>query len=251
MLASVLRERMMAGELTGEALTQEDLVAEFRVSRPSVREALRILETEGLVIVRRGSAGGAIVQRPTVDAIAWTLGLVLQARQVSVADVARTVCMIEPACAAMCARRSDRAEVVVPALRGHVVQARAVVHDGVAFARAARQWDDAIVERCGNRTMQLVAGAITALWTAHSTDWAAEAEAQARFPSLEHRHAGVHGMERITDAIERGDATAAATGLSKHLVVSTRFIDTGPGHLVNVTHQRTGYTADRQGNPRI
>ena len=84
----------------------------------------------------------------------------------TVADVALSVAMIEPSCAAMCARREDRDEVVVPVLREHVAAAAAAVEDGVEFARAARQWDDAIVERCGNRTMQLVAGAVTALWDA-------------------------------------------------------------------------------------
>ena len=58
------------------------------MSRPSFREALRILESEGLVSVRRGNVGGAQVHAPTPENAARTLGLVLQARNVALDDLA-------------------------------------------------------------------------------------------------------------------------------------------------------------------
>ena len=61
-VAGELRDRILAG--ADRLPTQDQLVTEFGVSYPSVREALRILETEGLVTVRRGSVGGAEVHRP-------------------------------------------------------------------------------------------------------------------------------------------------------------------------------------------
>lgn len=49
----------------GDRLPAEPvLMSTFGASRPSVREALRILESDGLITVRRGAAGGALVARP-------------------------------------------------------------------------------------------------------------------------------------------------------------------------------------------
>src|SRR3954470_12553997 len=128
MVADVIRARIVAGTLPdGSMLPKQDqLISEFQVSRPSFREALRILESEGLLSVRRGNVGGAQVHAPTPDNAARTLGLVLQARNVALDDLAAALSVIEPACAAHCARRTDRHATVVPQLRDLNLKGRAV-----------------------------------------------------------------------------------------------------------------------------
>src|ERR1700719_666636 len=81
LIASCLRSRIVNGEIADGKLLpkQDELLEEFEVSRPSLREALRILETEGLITVRRGNMGGAVVHRPKPEAAAFMMGLVLQA----------------------------------------------------------------------------------------------------------------------------------------------------------------------------
>ena len=72
-IAASLRDDILTGKLKeGDSLPrQEDLFTKFRVSLPAVREAMRILETEGLVEVDdrgavaahgRGQRGGRPVQ---------------------------------------------------------------------------------------------------------------------------------------------------------------------------------------------
>ena len=87
-VAADLRERILAVRSSIALPTQDQLVREFGVSYPSVREALRILETEGLVTVRRGSIGGAEVHRPDQSSAAYHLGLVLQGAGVTLGDLA-------------------------------------------------------------------------------------------------------------------------------------------------------------------
>ena len=124
MVAADLRERIVDGTLPdgGDLPTLDRLVQEFSVSPPSIREALRILENERLITVRRGSVGGAIVHRPKPEAAAYMMGLVLQASQTRTVDLAGALTELGTVCAGLCARRTDRRKKVVPALRQATIE---------------------------------------------------------------------------------------------------------------------------------
>lgn len=91
-IAAEFRSRIAAGELVeGQPLPVESaLVDELGVSKAVVREALRILETEGLVEVRRGVGGGPRVRHPSVPEVAKGMGVYLQIGDVLVTDVWET-----------------------------------------------------------------------------------------------------------------------------------------------------------------
>jgi DNA-binding FadR family transcriptional regulator len=82
LVAGHIRRQIVLGQLKeDDALAPESvLMEEFAISRPTLREAFRILESEGLITVRRGARGGARVQEPSEDAAARYAGLVLQHR---------------------------------------------------------------------------------------------------------------------------------------------------------------------------
>src|ERR1700676_1127610 len=79
-VARELRERILSGDYVDTLPKQEPLMADFNVSAPSIREAFRVLESEGLIVVRRGNVGGATIRLPSVDDTAYQLGLALQAK---------------------------------------------------------------------------------------------------------------------------------------------------------------------------
>src|SRR3954452_16525391 len=107
LVAGHIRNRIVRGELKpDEALPPEStLMQEFAVSRPTLREAFRILESEGLITVRRGARGGARVQVPTSDVAARYAGLVLQYRGAMLADVFEARVIVEAPAAGIVARR--------------------------------------------------------------------------------------------------------------------------------------------------
>ncbi len=107
-VADELRRQIIDGELAdGDLLPrQEVLVEQFNVSLVSLREALRILETEGLVSVRRGNRGGAVVHAPAKTSAAYMLGLRLQSESVELGDLGMALQELEPACAALAAQRA-------------------------------------------------------------------------------------------------------------------------------------------------
>ncbi len=113
---------------------EDDLRAEYPVSKPSLREALRILETEGLITVMRGNKGGALVHRPTEVDAGYMLGLVLTGQRTEVADLAAALQEIEPACAALCAARRDPQA-------GGGARARGPAHPGAGRGRRPRRHD--------------------------------------------------------------------------------------------------------------
>ena len=102
-VARELRERILTGEYVDTLPKQEALMADFEVSAPSIREAFRVLEAEGLIVVRRGNVGGATIRLPNADDTAYALGLALQAKSVRVSEVAAALWSIEPAVARLCA----------------------------------------------------------------------------------------------------------------------------------------------------
>ena len=106
-VADRLRVAIVSGDLAkGEDLPVErDLIESFGVSRATMREALRILETEGLLQITRGAKGGAKVIGPTLALAAHAVGMVLQAQDTLLADVQIARQIIEPPAARMVAER--------------------------------------------------------------------------------------------------------------------------------------------------
>ena len=220
MVADAIRARIVAGTLPdGSMLPKQDqLISEFQVSRPSFREALRILESEGLISVRRGNVGGAQVHAPTPENAARTLGLVLQARDVALDDLAAALTVIEPACAAHCAQRADRNVTLVPQLRELNSRGRAVEPQDLAGAALIfQQFHHAIIDGCGNATLVIVIGALESLWSLHKKAWADYADAAGTGPEPDLRASVVAAHEEITDAIEAGDASRAQHLVAAHL----------------------------------
>jgi GntR family transcriptional repressor for pyruvate dehydrogenase complex len=220
MVADAIRARIVAGTLPdGSMLPKQDqLISEFQVSRPSFREALRILESEGLISVRRGNVGGAQVHAPTPENAARTLGLVLQARDVALDDLASALAVIEPICAAHCAQRTDRHVALVPQLRELNIRCRAVEpQDNAGAALIFEQFHHAIIDGCGNATLVIVIGALERLWALHKQAWADYADAAGSEPAPRLRASVVAAHVAITDAIDAGDAILAQRLVAEHL----------------------------------
>lgn len=159
-IAAEIRSRIARAELlAGDLLpVEDDLSEEFGCSRPVVREALRILETEGLVEVRRGLGGGPRVRHPSISDAAKTMGVYLQIGDVAVLDV-----------------WSARDRIIASAIEGLAVDSRAVdlqplatqvdalsasVGDMPAFNRHMLDVGEVAVDLAGNRTEHVLVAAL-------------------------------------------------------------------------------------------
>jgi GntR family transcriptional repressor for pyruvate dehydrogenase complex len=225
-VASVLRDRILAGGI-GDGSTlpkQDELVAEFGVSYPSVREALRILETEGFITVRRGNRGGATVHAPDIGTAGYALGLTLEAMQVAVLDLGAALATLEPLCAAACAQRSDRKKVVVPTLRELLAESESHLDDGATFTRSSRELHDAVVGFHPNATLRVVVKSLAGLWSVQEEAWADAQMSRGAYPSRTDCAAAQRTHERLVTAIEVGDAEEAAKIAGDHLKATQRWV---------------------------
>lgn len=97
LVAADLRRQIITGRLEpGAPLPNESVLMDrFGVSRPTLREAFRILESESIIKVLRGARGGARVVAPDGSVAARYTGLLLQYQGVPLADVYRARTAIE------------------------------------------------------------------------------------------------------------------------------------------------------------
>ena len=123
--------------------TQESLFQEFGVGPPALLEAIHILEADGLVSVRRGNVGGAVVHQPSAQRTAHMISMVLQARAATPADVSGALMHLEPICAGMCAAREDRMTEVVPYLEAEIDRQTAQFDDVSRYVPNARRFHEA------------------------------------------------------------------------------------------------------------
>lgn len=174
LIASHLRGQIVRGELAaGDTLPPEiKLMEQFGVSRPTLREAFRILETESLISVRRGSRGGAQVVSPDLSVAARYVGLLLQVSGTTIADVYEARMVLEPAAARMLAGRRTKAD--VDALNQAIEDLTEIVEnddedrrDPNLWSAATQRFHDTLLEHAGNKTLAVQAGVLAEVVAMH------------------------------------------------------------------------------------
>ncbi len=103
-----IQEAILKGSLeTGDVLPAErDLRGMFHTSRGTLREALRVLEERGLIEIKLGVRGGAVVKGITAERATESLALLIRSRQVSLKHLAEFREGLEGSVAALAARRA-------------------------------------------------------------------------------------------------------------------------------------------------
>lgn len=154
-VADQIRQQIVRGELTeGQRLPPEDeLTTQFGVARTTLREALRVLESQGLLSIRRGRGGGPVVTHPDLGPIAMTLAVSLQLQKTSIGDLDAARQLIEPQIAGQLARHHTDADLAALEAAIDVASQAAERHDGHAFGLAAAHVHETLVERSGNTTL--------------------------------------------------------------------------------------------------
>jgi DNA-binding FadR family transcriptional regulator len=236
-IADELRTLIVSGELSdGESLGREpDLVERFGVSRPSLREALRILETEGLIRVVRGLHGGVVVQSPDHRMTARTAALVLQSRNVSLADVFEARGMLEPL-AAKTVASSRRRKAAANELMLLIDEERAALEDPEAFGHANARFHERLVALTGNQTLSILTEMLDEIVVRAVT---AVSRGEDNVGSIATRRRGIRSQEHLVELIRSGQAQEAEDHWRSHMsIVGRVMLGQGSKTVIDLLHHQ-------------
>jgi GntR family transcriptional repressor for pyruvate dehydrogenase complex len=214
LVAGEIRRRIISGDVNaGDPLPNEaELTALFGVSRPTLREALRLLESDGLIEVKRGVRGGPRVRVPDVGVTARHAALLLQMRGTTLEDLIGARLIVEPAAVRELARRASKAD--VKALReAHQTELDAG-DDYDANAHHATLFHALLVQLVGNQTLALLNELLTGIQDLENrtvVDRLSADEARSVVAKARREH------EQVIDLIEQGDAAGAEAAWTRHL----------------------------------
>jgi GntR family transcriptional regulator, transcriptional repressor for pyruvate dehydrogenase complex len=141
--------------------TEAELLEQFGVSRPTLRESLRILESQGVLELRPGPGGGIMVKKPSVDILARGLSVFLRLHEVPFIAVLKTREVIEPALAAEAA--TNGAEEDFDEMQDSIERMKAVGKDQHAFVEENSVFHGIIARASGNEVMEIFWATISAL----------------------------------------------------------------------------------------
>lgn len=207
-VATAIASRIIDRSLRdGDALpTETALATQFGVNRSTVREALRELESNGLVERRRGTKR-MVVARPATAMAADRVSQTLLLHDVTAREVWETLTILEPSAAESAARHRDAAGLErIRSAAAHFAADSADAHVAVV---AVAEFFRSVVAAGGNRALALAQEPLVLLLQS------ALAVMIDRVPQARSRIATA--QRRILAAIEDRDPEGARTWMTKHV----------------------------------
>lgn len=205
-VVSQIHELIKDGRLkAGDQLPSERELAEtFKVSRTSVREALRALETQGLMVTRTGM-GTFVADLPTESLVELLAKLLIEAKD-ALADIFEMRKLIEPQIAALAAERASKRD--VERMREILRKQREQISQGVMAVEADAEFHFSIGQATQNQALQkLVSGLMELL--SHSREESLQTPGRSAASLASHI--------RILSAIEDHDKGRARNAMLNHI----------------------------------
>lgn len=222
-VADHIRRQIISGELQeGDSLPPEgQLMTTLSISRPTLREAFRILEAERLISVVRGSRTGARVHQPSIENASRYAGFVLQASGTTIGDIYQARLAIEPYAARQLAEQqpagaTDRLREEVEHLAG-LMEAEQYVDFMIGLAEFHR----VLVELGGNQTLHflicMLQDVVAQYQVRHLKLNPLPLEQQRKQAAK-----GIRSFHKLIDLIDKGEAEEAEAHWRLHLINSNK-----------------------------
>ncbi len=186
--------------------TEAQLLEQFDVSRPTLREGIRILEAQGVLEQRPGPRGGLVIRRPSIDMLAHSVSIYLRFNDVPFAAVLKAREVIEPALAAEAAERGTDDD--FRDMAASIERMAALGDDQAAFVAENRVFHGIVARASGNKVLETFWGTISLL---------AHGEHHGIRYGFGNRQHVVAAHQRILEACSRRDARAAAHAMAEHV----------------------------------
>jgi GntR family transcriptional regulator, transcriptional repressor for pyruvate dehydrogenase complex len=187
---------------------ESDMIEQLGVGRTTLREALRILETRGVLTIRSGPGGGPIVRTPDPTDLTESLTLILQFQRATLVEVLDARAWLEPTVARMAAKHITKAE--IRRLREINAEVEAAIDaDEESIMDANQRFHRVIAASTGNLVVQTFTETLLTV-------------ADSGIDDLNHsrsfKRGTVAGHEKIVAALEKGDPDEAEAAMRAHVL---------------------------------
>ena len=204
-----IKDALIVGKLrTGDKLpTERELSAQFDSSRTSVREALRSLEQQGVVQIRKGASGGIFISDVDHRPVTKSFQTLLQLQKISIHDIAEVRLIFEPQAARLAAERASRGDIrqleEVIELMGVAIRTKELprMYDLKFHKLIARATGNPVIEMLAESMLEVASKAITEL-----------------NPSIDTLTHVLSCHRNVVEAIRKGDGTLAFSVMRDHIV---------------------------------
>lgn len=220
-LVRELRRQIVRGDLVEGTMlpTEAELMERFGVSRPILREAYRVLESESLIQIHRGVHGGARVTRPGRDVLARYAGVILEYDDTTLKDVYEAREFLEPPLVGRLARKRTNKDLL------RLDEAIAAEKESLDFETAITrhgEFHGLLVELVGNKTLSVVTEMLR-----HIIDIANVAIQPAGPEAEKARGRSARTHQKIVELIRIKDDVAAEALWRRHLTRAEEYVLAG------------------------
>jgi len=214
-LAGAIREQILSGKLqSGDMLPNErELVDQSGLSRGSVREAMRILETQGLIATSVGRNQGRRAISPSQSVVRNSIDLFIRGRRVPFASLMETFETLAPSICALAA--ANRTEADIAMLRERQENLK-ITLGAKRFVQANLEWHLAVGRASHNPLLSAIYEGLGPNLTDPHV---------AGFTSKEVRITARGAVDRIQESILAGDADAAHRKMLSHVQAYRRMVE--------------------------
>jgi GntR family transcriptional regulator, transcriptional repressor for pyruvate dehydrogenase complex len=203
----IVRDVGRAGLRPGDLLPPERAMLEtYGTGRGTLREALRLLEFQGVIALKPGPGGGPILMNPAAAHLASTLQLLMQLNQAPYRMLIEARSALEPVLSRLAAERIDAQ--ALADLAGCVARMREHIDDRDSFRDSSRHFHDVIAWSSGNVLFAYIVDAVLGILdgTVIGID-----------DPGDRRAAVLRAHEEIYAAIARHDADGAGERMREHI----------------------------------
>jgi GntR family transcriptional repressor for pyruvate dehydrogenase complex len=206
LVAHALAERIADLEPGAMLPPERELLTELEVGRGTLREALRLLELQGLVSVKAGPRGGPVVLKPDHKPLANALSLFLQSAEAPFLEVVQARRAIEADLARLAAQHAGIEDVAE--LRASIVAMSDRLGDEDFFLAENLRFHRLCAKAARNEVLEVFHSCLKSISDGHAVGVSY---------TPRHRAAILVWHNRITDAIEANDPDASYSAMNDHM----------------------------------
>jgi DNA-binding FadR family transcriptional regulator len=216
LIAQRIVQEIHEGRLSqGDPLPPEKhMLVAYGVGRNTLREALRVLELQGVITIRPGRGGGPTVAMPDSRHLASTLALLMQFASTPFRAIVETRMYVEPLTAELCADRADAQ--IIRQLRESVDRMADSLDQEDIFLYENQRFHELVARGSGNPLFS---------YLLNSLDWITDGSALGIEYPERYRRVVLEAHQHVCKAIEAQDSERALEAMRLHMVDTLVYFD--------------------------